>query len=88
MNAVTIHQAKTHLSRLIARAEAGEEIVLKRGNKEVAKLVPYHSSSQKKRKLGWLADEIPPGKDIIGPAFWEELSDEDAGLATEIFPKQ
>lgn len=37
---VTIHAAKTHLSRLVARAEAGEEIVLARGGTPVAKLIP------------------------------------------------
>lgn len=36
---VTVHQAKTHLSRLLARIEAGEEIVIARGDKPVARLV-------------------------------------------------
>ncbi len=36
---VNIHEAKTHLSRLIARVEAGEEIVISRAGKPVAKLV-------------------------------------------------
>lgn len=38
--AVNIHEAKTHLSRLIERVLAGEEIVIARGGKPVAKLVP------------------------------------------------
>ena len=37
---ISIGVAKTHLSRLIARAEAGEEIVIARRRKSVAKLVP------------------------------------------------
>ena len=37
---VTIHVAKTNLSKLIAKAEAGEEIVIYRGDKPAAKLVP------------------------------------------------
>ena len=37
---ITIHVAKTNLSKLIARAEAGEEIVIYRGDKPAAKLVP------------------------------------------------
>jgi prevent-host-death family protein len=41
MDAVSIHEAKTHFSRLIARAEAGEEIVVRRGAKPVAKIVAY-----------------------------------------------
>ena len=36
---ISIHAAKTHLSRLIARAEAGEEIIITRQGKPVAKLV-------------------------------------------------
>lgn len=37
---VTVHVAKTNLSRLIARAEAGEEIVIARGSEPVVRLVP------------------------------------------------
>jgi len=37
---ITIHVAKTNLSKLIAKAEAGEEIVIYRGDKPAAKLVP------------------------------------------------
>ena len=42
MDAVSIHEAKTHFSRLVARAEAGEEIVVRRGPTAVAKIVAYH----------------------------------------------
>jgi len=35
---VTVHEAKTHLSKLLARVEAGEEIVIKRGSKPIARL--------------------------------------------------
>ena len=38
MATVTIHEAKTNLSKLIARAEAGEEIIIARGKQPVAKL--------------------------------------------------
>ncbi len=41
MSAVPIHEAKSTLSKLIARVEAGEEVVLRRRDKPVAKLVPY-----------------------------------------------
>jgi prevent-host-death family protein len=40
MTKVTIHAAKTNLSKLIAKVEAGEEITICRGDKVVAKLVP------------------------------------------------
>ena len=63
---VTIHAAKTHLSRLVARAEAGEEIVIARGNKPVAKLVPI--TAKPKRVFGALR-----GRFEIGPEFFEPL---------------
>ena len=44
MTKVTIHVAKTNLSKLIAQVEAGEEVVICRGDKEVAKLVPANDA--------------------------------------------
>lgn len=38
---VNMHEAKTHLSRLVDRARAGEEIVIGRAGRPVARLVPY-----------------------------------------------
>lgn len=38
---VDIHEAKTHLSRLIERVEAGEELVIARAGRPVARLVPF-----------------------------------------------
>jgi prevent-host-death family protein len=49
MDAVSIHEAKTQFSRLVARAEAGEEIVVRRGAKPVAKLVAYHAPTTPRR---------------------------------------
>ena len=40
MTEVGVHEAKTHLSRLLARVAAGEEILISRGGKPVARLVP------------------------------------------------
>ncbi len=39
-----VHEAKTHLSRLPAQAEAGEEVVIARRNQPVARIVRYESS--------------------------------------------
>lgn len=41
MVTVNVHEAKTHLSWLLAEAEAGEDVVIARNGKPVAKLVPY-----------------------------------------------
>ena len=43
MESVGLFEAKTHLSELIARAERGEEVIITRHNKPVAKLVPVHA---------------------------------------------
>ena len=40
MKTVNIHEAKTHLSRLLAEVAAGEEIVIERAGKAIARLVP------------------------------------------------
>lgn len=53
MKQVNIHQAKTELSKLVERAEAGEEVVIARAGKPVAKLVPI-SRERGRRKLGLL----------------------------------
>jgi prevent-host-death family protein len=65
MDAVSIHDAKTHFSRLVARAEAGEEIIVRRGPKPVVKIVAYHPRT-KPRVPGLLK-----GKIVIGPDFDE-----------------
>jgi prevent-host-death family protein len=60
---VNIHEAKTHLSRLVQRAAAGEEIVIAKAGAPLAKLVPL-SPSKEPRKLGawkgrvWIADDF------------------------------
>ena len=38
---VNVHEAKTHLSRLLERVEAGEEVVIARAGRPVARLVPF-----------------------------------------------
>jgi prevent-host-death family protein len=70
---ISIHAAKTHLSRLIARAEAGEEIVIARGKKPVAKLVPL--APKPKRVAGRLK-----GQFTVGPEFFEPLPDDELDL--------
>ena len=48
---VNIHEAKTHLSRLLEKVSAGEEVIIAKAGKPVAKLVPI-KSAPKKRFLG------------------------------------
>ena len=81
---VTVHEAKTHLSRLLARVEAGEEVVVARGSVPIAKLVPLAPAQPKRREAGWLAHLVPPGSgDILSHGFWDPLTDEEMGLSEE-----
>lgn len=78
--AVTIHEAKTHLSKLIAKALAGEEVVISKGRIPVVKLVPVNPAPKKKRVGGWLAHTLPPGKDPLEDGFWDPLPDDELAL--------
>jgi prevent-host-death family protein len=64
---VNIHEAKTHLSRLIAEVEAGEDVVLARGGKPVARLVPVAEGAPA-RRFGAMR-----GRAAVGAAFFEPL---------------
>lgn len=74
MTIVGIHEAKTNLSKLLKRVEAGEEIVVARGGEPVAKIVAY-SASKEPRKPGALKGQIKilPGFDEIPEEFEEYL---------------
>jgi len=75
MKQYTVHAAKTHLSRLIAEAEAGEEVVIARGDKPVVKLTLVEQKPQ--RRFGSLQ-----GKVEMGEAFFEPLPEEELALWT------
>jgi prevent-host-death family protein len=62
MAEVTVHEAKTHLSRLLRRVAMGEEIVISRGGEPVARLVP--ATHRKSRTLG-----IDRGKFVVPDDF-------------------
>jgi antitoxin (DNA-binding transcriptional repressor) of toxin-antitoxin stability system len=57
MTTVKVQYAKTHLSALLAAVEDGEEIVIARGDTDVARLVPVHPRGE--RELGFVAFEVP-----------------------------
>lgn len=59
---VNVHEAKTHLSKLLERVEAGEEIVVARAGRPVARLVPHVARGRRvpgamKGKI-WMADDF------------------------------
>ena len=57
MKSVNIHQAKTHLSRLVEEAARGEEIIIAKAGKPMVRLVPV-TSSEGSRPLGSLAGRV------------------------------
>ncbi len=63
---VNIHEAKTHLSRLVDRAAAGEEIIIGRAGKPVARLVALEPPVENRRLGVW------KGKVWVSPDFDEE----------------
>lgn len=80
---VTVHEAKTHLSRLLAEVEAGAEIVLARGHKPIAKIVPLAPPKLTPRVPNRFAHLVPHGKDILEDGFWDPLPEEHLGLGHE-----
>ena len=66
MKVVNIHEAKTHLSRLIQEALEGEEIVIARGNEPVVRLVLVESA-RPKRSLGWVKGRVAMAPDFDAP---------------------
>jgi prevent-host-death family protein len=69
MSTVTIHDAKTNLSKLLARVEAGEEIVIARGKTPIARLTPIHAPPGK-RQFGAFKGVVS-----VGPDFFEPMTD-------------
>lgn len=69
---ISISEAKTQLSRLIAAAERGEEVTIRRGNRPVVRLVPIESAGLGGRSpIGALAGQIEIAEDVdeLGPEW-------------------
>ena len=79
---VNMHEAKTHLSRLVERVEGGAEIVINRAGKPAARLVPVETPTPTRRKLGaWAGSGVTvEAFDAIDSEI-EQLLD-----ASELFP--
>jgi prevent-host-death family protein len=75
MKTVTTHEAKTHLSRLLAEVEAGEEVVICRGTTPAARLVPTMRKPARKRpKVGTVTSEpVVVAEGAFLPLTSEEL---------------
>ena len=64
---VNVHEAKTHLSRLLERVKNGEEIILAKGGVPYARLSPME---KQKRELGFVEGTVPK-------EFFEALSEDE-----------
>ena len=81
---INMHQAKTHFSKLLARVEAGEEIIITKAGRPIAKIVPIQSE-RKPRHPGtgkgklWIADDFDADlpEEIIESFYEERLSTND-----------
>jgi prevent-host-death family protein len=71
---VNVHEAKTHLSRLLEDVAAGAEVVIAKAGKPVARLVPVEAGPRPKR-LGLLRGRIKVPADFNAPLTPEELTD-------------
>lgn len=76
---VNTHEAKSRLSDLIRRAEAGDEVILARNGKPVAKLIPWPPARPTRRPGAW-AGRVEYRSDVVGPdervnALFDEPAD-------------
>lgn len=70
---VTVHTAKTNLSKLIEAALAGEEVVIAKGKRPVVRIVPIH---QNRFTIGLLKGQLTGA----GPDFFEPMSEDELTL--------
>lgn len=94
MKQVSLYEAKTHLSKLVDEAAAGEEIVIAKNGKPKARLSPIVDASKTKepRKLGQLAE---PGAKVDFDKWWRDWKESDKyvqelfdeSLSKPLFPK-
>jgi prevent-host-death family protein len=76
MQIINIHEAKTHLSRLVEQVASGESFVIAKRGKPMVKLVPLDASETSQlERLGFLAGqvEVPEDFDAMGSAEIEQL---------------
>lgn len=75
MRTINIHEAKTHLSRLVEQAANGEPFVIAKAGKPIVKVVPLDKPVTNPRRFGFMAGQItvPADFDSMGSAEIERL---------------
>jgi prevent-host-death family protein len=80
---VNMHEAKSRLSQLVAKAEAGEEVVIARAGKPAVRLVPVAPPKKPRRKpglwkgKGWIAPDFDETPEWLIDAFEGNLKNDD-----------
>ncbi len=74
MTTFTVHQAKSQLSKLLAEAEAGEEVVIARGSKPVARLIAFEPRSPRAKAGVW------KGRIGFDESFFDPLPEDELAL--------
>ena len=80
MNVVDVHEAKTHLERLLERAEQGETIIIARAGRPIARLVTYEGDEPPRRGGQWKG-LVRMGEDFdapLPPDIAESFGDENS----------
>ncbi|MFT4247351.1 MAG: type II toxin-antitoxin system Phd/YefM family antitoxin [Pseudomonas sp.] len=80
MHTVNIHEAKTHLSRLIEQVAGGDTIVIAKAGKPIAKVVPLRQENPSPRRTGFMLGQISV------PADFDELGREQVESLFTQFP--
>jgi prevent-host-death family protein len=76
--AYTVHQAKTHFSRLLKEAEAGQEVIVMRGSKPVARIVPINQPTVEElpsRPMGTFKGLVHADDSVFDPLSDKELAE-------------
>ena len=73
MHVVNVHRAKTELSRLLARVEAGEDVVIARRGVAVARLIAYRTPIKRR-------PDVLKGKIVIPDTFFDPLPEEELAV--------
>ena len=76
---VNVHEAKTHLSRLLAEVEAGGDVVIGRAGRPVARLVPFTATKRRRvsgawKGKGWIADDFDDLPDEVAASLEADLT--------------
>ncbi|ACZ29238.1 prevent-host-death family protein [Xylanimonas cellulosilytica DSM 15894] len=85
METINVHDAKTHLSRLLARVEAGETLSIGRGGKHVAYLtrdISYATPAEVDLRFGFMRGHGTPAPEDFDTMHAEEIRDLFEGTST------